>query len=219
MSKKTQVVQITESELSQVKDNTLNASQLNFLMSKTPQQYIKSRKGKGGQTWTYVSGYYMKKVLNFMFGWDWDFIIEKEMVEIEAGQVIVRGRLVCRTGGKEIIKTQYGRADIKFLRSSQKPVDLGNDCKAAATDSLKKCAAELGIAMDVYSPGDFNEKNVTRDGGQDLDLDLIETAIKAMNDKASIEAFFSQVFTDGVASDAALAIFENRINELSVKKS
>lgn len=32
--------------------------------------------------------------------------------------------------------------------------------KAAATDALKKCAAEIGIAADIYNSEDFREVNV-----------------------------------------------------------
>jgi len=80
---------------------------------------------------------------------------------------------------------QFGRADIKFKTETRKdeqgnvmmkkdnygntkpkrfptniPLDLGNDLKAAATDSLKKCASELGIASDIYGAKEFKEIQV-----------------------------------------------------------
>jgi len=39
-------------------------------------------------------------------------------------------------------------------------VDFGNDMKAAATDALKKCASELGIASDVYGTAEYAEEGV-----------------------------------------------------------
>ena len=148
--KQDEIATISRDELSKVKDNLLNTNQLNFLFAKTPAMHIYERPAKGGGKWKYVTGVRVKKVLNLMFGWNWDFLIEKFDVNIEAKQVIVLGKLVVRTGGQEIIKTQFGRADIKFKSakdekgnriSTQQPLDLGNDLKAAATDSLKKCAS------------------------------------------------------------------------------
>jgi len=79
------------------------------------------------------------------------------------------GKLIVRTNDQEIIKTQFGRADIKFKSGknergekipTDQPLDLGNDLKAATTDALKKCASELGIASDVYAPNEFKAIHV-----------------------------------------------------------
>jgi actin-like ATPase involved in cell morphogenesis len=91
-----------------------------------------------------------------MFGWDWDFEIMDE--KIMHGEVIVKGKLTCRSNGKEIIKMQYGNKDIMYKKLQQgeterQPLSIGNDLKSAATDALKKCAAEIGIAADIYNTG------------------------------------------------------------------
>lgn len=93
-----------------------------------------------------------------MFGWDWDFEVTDD--KVTPHQVIVKGRLTCRINGRTIVKTQYGRKDIICKRGTDIPLDLGNDLKAAATDALKKCASQIGIAADVYSD-EFNEISVT----------------------------------------------------------
>ena len=74
-----------------------------------------------------------------------------------------------------IIKEQFGRADIKFkneyktVNGKQVKVitddclDYGDDCKAAATDALKKCASELGIASDIYGANEFKEVGLDKD--------------------------------------------------------
>lgn len=188
MKKENEITTISKDELSKVKDNLLNIDQLNFLFAKTPEKHIYERPAKGGGKWKYVTGVRVKKVLNLMFGWNWDFLIDKFDVNMEAKQVIVLGKLIVRTGGQEIIKTQFGRADIKFKTETRKdkdgtvimgidnhgnnkpkkfptnnPLDLGNDLKAAATDSLKKCASELGIASDIYAPNEFKEIHIMSD--------------------------------------------------------
>lgn len=148
---------ISKNDLTRANENTLNENQLQFILQKTPQRFIKERPAKGGGKWKYVSGSYVQKCLNLMFGWDWDFEIIDEKVLTEAGEVVVKGRLTCRTNGKEIVKTQYGNKDIMFKKDSKIPLSIGNDLKSAATDSLKKCASLIGIAQDVFAPEDFKE--------------------------------------------------------------
>ena len=148
---------VDASDLSLVEDNSLNAAQLKIILKKTPAQYTKTRPGKGGGKWTYVTGGYVKKCLNLMFGWDWDFEIVDENIMIEAKEVVVKGKLTCRSNGKTIVKMQYGNKDIMFKRDGTTILSIGNDMKAAATDALKKCASEVGIAADIYNAEDFKE--------------------------------------------------------------
>lgn len=155
---------IKAEDLSLVSQSALNEKQLQQLLKKTPEKYLKKRPAKGGGTWDYVSGGYVKKVLNLMFGFDWDFEILEQL--IMHGEAIVKGRLTCRTNGKTIIKTQFGNKDIMFKKQTDQeriqnaeriPLSIGNDLKSAATDCLKKCAAEIGIAADVYNKEEFRE--------------------------------------------------------------
>lgn len=154
-----EIIKVTAAELSLVQDNCMNPAQLKLLLQKTPKHYIKKRPAKGGGEWDYVSGGYVRKVLNLMFGWDWDFEILSEM--IRDGEVIVKGKLTCRANGRTIVKTQYGKKEIVFKKGTEIPLSIGNDLKSAATDSLKKCAADLGIAGDVYNKNEFRELDVT----------------------------------------------------------
>lgn len=166
---------VSSDELSLVENNILSSQQLGFLLKKTPDKYIRTRPAKGGGVWEYVSGGYVRKCLNLMFGWDWSFEIIEE--KIMYGEAIVKGKLTVRSNGKEIIKTQYGNKDIIFRKLQQgeterQPLSIGNDLKAAATDCLKKCAAELGIASDIYNKEEFTALNVVET--KDLYDDLIE---------------------------------------------
>lgn len=148
---------VSAKELAKVENNMLNPQQLKYLLQKTPKNHIYKRKAKGGGTWDYVTGVYMKKVLNLMFGWDWSFEIVEHKFDLEVKQAYVLGKLTVNSGGRSIVKMQFGRADIKVKQSDGLPLDIGNDLKAASTDALKKCAAELGIASDVYAPNEFKE--------------------------------------------------------------
>lgn len=132
-------------------------AQLLTILQKTPREHVYTRPAKGGGTWDYVTGTYVKKVLNFCFGWLWDFIIVDK--GREGDQVWVQGRLIIKDkmGRALITKEQFGRAEIKFVRGTKTILDYGNDLKSASTDALKKCAAELGIASDIYGKNEFRE--------------------------------------------------------------
>ena len=161
MSTEITTKQYTQADLSLANDNSLNAKQLQLLLKKTPSQYVRQRPAKGGGVWHYVSGAYVRKVLNLMFGWDWDFEVLSEMVQ--NNQVIVKGKLTCRVNGKSIVKTQFGCKDIMMRKGTNEPLNLGNDFKSAATDALKKCSAEIGIAGDIYGKDEFKEIDVIQD--------------------------------------------------------
>ncbi len=158
---------VSPEELSLVEGNSLNEKQLKLILQRTPKKYIHQRPAKGGGTWDYVTGGYIKKCLNLMFGWDWDFEILDE--KILYGEAIVKGKLTCRSNDKTIIKMQFGNKDIMYRKQNAEeiskglekiPLSIGNDLKAAATDCLKKCAAEIGISADIYNREDFNEIKV-----------------------------------------------------------
>lgn len=136
----------------------LGEAQLLQIVSRTPQEHIYERPGKGGAKFSYVTGNYVTKALNFTFGWNWDFEVVAHGKE--QSQIWVHGKLTVRNaeGTQSITKSQFGRAEIKFLTETKngkkvkttEMLDFGNDLKAATTDALKKCASLLGIASDVY---------------------------------------------------------------------
>lgn len=179
---------ISPEELSLVDGSALNGNQLKFLLKKTPAQYLRKRPAKGGGQWDYVSGGYVKKMLNLMFGFDWDFEILEQL--ILHGEAIVKGRLTCRTNGKIIVKTQFGNKDIIYKKQSEAdaklnlekiPLSIGNDLKAAATDCLKKCAAEIGIAADIYNKEEFREIQVDTTTGIKQGSKRWQQAVEAFN--------------------------------------
>lgn len=129
--------------------------QLIHILQATPKQHIYKRPAKGGGEWEYVTGAYVKKVLNYVFAWNWDFEVKEKGQE--GDMIWVLGRLTVRTKTATIVKEQFGRADMKKKRDGSGYLDYGNDLKAATTDALKKCASELGIASDVYAKEEFKE--------------------------------------------------------------
>jgi hypothetical protein len=126
----------------------LTNAQIKFLTRKTPEEYVKQRAGPGGFRLDYVEVGYVIDLLNRAFGWDWDFKITAE--QIGKVQVWVRGELSVHFSNHVVVKAQYGGASIKMNKSTNSPVSIADDLKAAASDSLKKCASLLGVAGDVY---------------------------------------------------------------------
>jgi hypothetical protein len=211
---------ITSEDLSLVSGNVLNELQLAQILKRTPSQYVKQRPAKGGGTWDYVTGGYVKKCLNIMFGWDWDFEILDEKVLF--GEVVIKGRLTCRTEGRSIVKTQFGNKDIIFKKETDKdgnriPLSIGNDMKAAATDALKKCAAEIGIASDIYNKEDFREVKLTTSKTIDKeDLELLFDSYSENlreDDQISIKRILDQNETQSYAKAYKL------LNQIAKKKS
>lgn len=138
-------------------DSALDKTQIISILRKTPSKYIYRRQAKGGGMWDYVSGGYVKKSLNYLFGWMWSFEI-KEIKEAH-GQVVCRGRLTVHKADGTVLfwKEDIGKADIKMKKDGTGTLDYGNDEKASTTDCLKRCAFQVGIASDIYNKNEFKE--------------------------------------------------------------
>lgn len=153
----------------------LSAAQVQKIYNSTPSRYTFERPAKGGGKWKYAKAGYMRDRANAIFGFDWDFQVETSVSEafevakatrscvvkgIFTGRVKVDGRI------QPLVKTQFGRADVKFKKDkdgnpTDQPLDFGNDLKAAATDAFKKCLAfGLGLARDVYDTDEYLEINI-----------------------------------------------------------
>lgn len=185
-SKKDQIQKL-ELDISQVTrtSSLLNQNQIQKLFNSTPTKFKYERPAKGGGNWTYVKTSYVRKVLDAVFGFAWSFDIETTVAEAfevakVTGAIVVKGTLRAKVyKDKEWVlleKTQFGRADVKWIKGRSpddlatakeltnlqpKPLDLGNDFKAATSDALKKCASMFGIAADVYEAGEFQEIEIT----------------------------------------------------------
>lgn len=224
------MIQVSAKELAKVENNVLNKDQLNVLFQGTPEAHKYKRPAKGGGEWTYVTGAYVKKVLNLMFGWDWDFEVTKFEYNMGAKQCIVLGKLTVRSGGKTIIKNQFGRVDIKFKTNwdnnlkkkipTDQPLDLGNDLKAATTDSLKKCASELGIASDVYAPNEFKAIQVVEPLTQEeIDEEKLRLRIVKHINNAKNLTNLSQA-SDELGEDQELwGLYNKKYDELKSKEN
>ena len=125
-----------------------NEAQVSLISGKTPDKYIKRRVGVGGRAFDYVEIGYVIDQLNKLTGFRWSFRIVDQ--QIGKSQIWVKGRLTLYTEEGKIIKEQYGSKIIAKYKGTDNIIDIGADLKAAASDSLKKCASLVGIAQDIY---------------------------------------------------------------------
>lgn len=139
--------------------------QLQLLHTATPEEHIHYFPANAGKMagLPFVTGGYMKHMLDRLTGGLWSFEVKEK--GNASGQIWVLGKLTLyrEDGSPMIFKEQFGRAAINTYTSGNnagQPLDIGNDMKAAATDSLKKCASELGIARDIYAANEFIEAEI-----------------------------------------------------------
>jgi len=104
---------------------------------------IRTRPGRNGQQLSYVSTHAVIARLNE--GCEaWDFEIVEHSVHND--EVIVLGKLVA----DGVTKSAFGGSAITIDPQGRVVVSLADDLKAAASDSLKKCASLLGVGLELY---------------------------------------------------------------------
>jgi recombination DNA repair RAD52 pathway protein len=186
------VSQLIKPEQLSLTDSALNAKQLELILKRTPEKYVRNRPAKGGGQWKYVSGGYVKKCLNLLFGFDWSFEILEQMIMHK--EAIVKGKLTINSNGKTIVKMQFGNKDIMYRKGTEEPLSIGNDLKSAATDALKKCAAEIGIAADIYNAEEFREVQVDTETELDKIKRLIQEKHTIINQEQLV--FLTETYTN-----------------------
>ena len=144
------------------------------------------------------------------------FLLKRIVSEIiQDGEAIVKGRLTVNTGGQKIVKTQYGNKKIMKKRNNGEALSLGNDLKAAATDALKKCAAQLGIAQDVYAPDEFTEVEVLSAEQHEYDANVL---IKAVKKDIELLSNVSQEIIEKAIESKNLDVLFKLVRNIRLKK-
>jgi hypothetical protein len=110
-----------------------------------PRNLIRSRKGSFGKELLHVEVNHYARRLNEAFGGSWSFHTEHH--ETYDDEVVVLGKLIAAG----IEKTAFGSSAIIKAKETGKPLSIGDDLKAAASDALKKCSSLFGIGLDLYS--------------------------------------------------------------------
>lgn len=150
-----------------------NDAQMRLLVNKTPAYAIQKRVGGNGMMLSYVKHGYVTDQLNKAFGFDWDLVLEPvsngQMYALQIEEIprvdgktnkplpskIVRHVAVC---GYLVVRVHDGKGNVKGeIRKSGfgsqlwlPSMEFGDALKAAKSDLLKVCAAQVGVALDLY---------------------------------------------------------------------
>lgn len=122
---------------------------------KTQKEFIKKRPKRGGGTVNYIEGWYVKQILNLATKFQWSSYIDGSLRDGDF--IVVWGRVEITINDQKYSQSAFGRNEIKYLKGTKNPVDLGDAYKSAHTDMIKKAANCWGIAMDVYSGREDND--------------------------------------------------------------
>lgn len=120
---------------------------------RTPLEMIEAREGRGGRVFYYLRHQYVTEKLNDLCGRDWDFRVLRERMDED--NITVLGELTVRVAGRVIVKSQYGSDTVERFTDGPnkgKPLSIGDNFKAAASDALKKCATLIGLGLDLSMP-------------------------------------------------------------------
>lgn len=174
IEKQLQKMELDFSQVTRTKA-VLNQNQVQKLWNSTPNKFKYKRPAKGGGQWDYVKVSYIRKVLDSVFGFDWDFQIETTLSEAfevakMTGAVTVKGTLTCRVVDdagriREIKKTQFGRADVKWQMVEKKD-EFGKTIYETYFDNYTQ--KEKKKAVKVKKLDDFTNAPLPLDFGNDM---------------------------------------------------
>lgn len=105
---------------------------------------IKTRQGGQGMTFDYIGTEHAIQLLNEAFDYAWDTrVVNHEILDGTLAVALVELK-VWDDSGSPIAKQQFGSCNIN------RGVDAGSALKGAVSDGLKKCASQLGVALELY---------------------------------------------------------------------
>ena len=101
---------------------------------------LKTRPGRAGMTFTYADARAVAQRLDDVLGLTgWQF--EVDVADLARG--VVKGSLAIVAEGKTVIHEDFGYPN---STSDDEPL------KSAASDALRRCAAQIGVGRSLYSP-------------------------------------------------------------------
>ena len=105
---------------------------------------LKQRPGRGGMTYTYADARAVAQRLDDVLGLGgWQF--KTKPIDLNRG--VVKGKLKILIDGVWVTHEDYGQQN-----SAQDEEPL----KSAASDALRRCAAQVGVGRSLYSPEKFS---------------------------------------------------------------
>jgi hypothetical protein len=155
------------------------------LLAPFEEKDLKHRPGRAGMTFTYADARAVAQRLDDVLGIEcWQF----EVKVADGARNVVHGSLAVVIGGKTTIRQDFG-----YPNSAQDDEPL----KSAASDALRRCAAQLGVGRSLYSP----DKGVQVPLGRVPRLSVAPTPLSVDSDDATADAI--------LAAKAAMLFAEN----------
>ena len=173
----------------------VSKAQLSLMLNRTPEYAVQWRKGPGAKMLKYVKHGYVTNQLNKVFGFDWDLIIDPmsdgKMYAMELEQVLNQEGDVVKTNRHLAVcghLTARVRVDGEVVGTITKSgfgsqlwnagMEFGDALKAAKSDLLKVCAAQIGIALDLYwndmaESDKFDEKQEAKEAAEAEAMKLV----------------------------------------------
>ena len=124
------------------------------------QSQLKTKTGTFGNQVSYLDGAAIIGRLNEAFESMWSFEVAEYKVLDE--EIVVLGKLTA----DGITKSQFGSTKITRHRDTGETVSIGDDLKAASTDSIKKCATLFGVGLYLYGSNGNNSRNGKTNSGR-----------------------------------------------------
>lgn len=148
----------------------------------TPEEEVSQRKGKAGATYDYVKRRYVVEWLNEHFPGMWSFKQTGGHVQV-ADFIYVPCELevVDPTTGIKRVIGDYGADEAIYNSDTGKFVNVPY-LKAAVTDGLKRCAVQLGCALDLYDGDDDKSEDYNPEAINKYFESVLPLALKKVED-------------------------------------
>lgn len=181
----------------------LTEEQIKLINRRTPESEVTIKIDEGGNEYKSVKASYIKKMLNLIFDFDYDFEIITKEYFAASKEVLVHGKLTFRSNGKTSLKEQFGgfrtvtQTETSGSRTTTAPLNLVSCFKAAATDALKKCASEIGLCWDIYGHDkpEPKQKDLLINAANNDELKISERLIHFLSRTDNKDSFDSVIET------------------------
>lgn len=146
---------------------------------------LKTRPGRGGMTFTYADARAVAQRLDDVLGLTgWQF----EVKVADAATKVVHGTLIAVINGETTVRQDFG-----YPNSAQDDEPY----KSAASDALRRCAAQIGVGRSLYTSGGQTSLSVAP---RPLSVDSVKAPQHASDDhKIALAA--AMIFAEGECPD------------------
>jgi len=151
---------------------------------------LKTRPGRAGMTFTYADARAVAQRLDDVLsltGWQFEVSVA------DAARGVVKGSLAIVVEGKTVIHEDFG-----YPNSTQDDEPL----KSAASDALRRCAAQVGVGRSLYSPERGTQTGYRAPAPVSVPQIAKPEASSALSADDQVMAAAAMLFVQGATDDA-----------------